>query len=55
MIARIWRGSTRDVDAEASIEYLRRTILKEHRETPGGLGAWVLWRIVERRAEFLTR
>jgi heme-degrading monooxygenase HmoA len=54
MIARLWRGSTRDVDAEAYVEYLRNTGLKEYRETPGNLGAWVLWRIVDGRAEFLT-
>jgi heme-degrading monooxygenase HmoA len=54
MIARLWRGLTRDVDAEAYVEYLRNTGLKEYRETPGNLGAWVLWRIVDGRAEFLT-
>jgi heme-degrading monooxygenase HmoA len=54
MIARIWRGATRDTDAEAYVEYLRHTGLKEYRQTPGNLGAWVLWRVVEDRAEFVT-
>ena len=54
MIARIWRGATRQEDADAYVEYLRGTGLKEYRETPGNLGAWVLWRIVNGRAEFVT-
>jgi heme-degrading monooxygenase HmoA len=54
MIARIWRGATREADAEAYVEYLRGTGLKEYRETPGNQGAWVLWRVSDGRAEFLT-
>jgi len=54
MIARIWRGATRQEDADAYVEYLRGTGLKEYRETPGNRGAWVLWRIVNGRAEFVT-
>jgi heme-degrading monooxygenase HmoA len=54
MIARIWRGATREADAEAYVEYLRGTGLKEYRETPGNQGAWVLWRVTDGRAEFLT-
>jgi heme-degrading monooxygenase HmoA len=54
VIARIWRGATREADAEAYIEYLRGTGLKEYRETPGNEGAWVLWRVADGRAEFLT-
>ena len=54
MIARIWRGATREADAEAYVEYLRGTGLKEYRETPGNKGAWVLWRVADGRAEFLT-
>lgn len=53
-IARIWRGATRGRDAEAYVEYLRGTGLKEYRETPGNQGAWVLWRVVGGRAEFVT-
>lgn len=54
MIARIWRGATAQRDAEDYVGYLRETGLKEYRETPGNLGAWVLWRIVGDRAEFTT-
>ena len=54
MIARIWRGATREADAEAYIEYLRGTGVKEYRDTPGNKGAWVLWRVADGRAEFLT-
>jgi heme-degrading monooxygenase HmoA len=54
VIARIWRGATREADAESYTEYLKATGLKNYRETPGNQGAWVLWRVAEGRAEFLT-
>jgi heme-degrading monooxygenase HmoA len=54
MIARMWRGATKREDAEAYVEYLRATGLKEYRETPGNIGAWVLWRLEDGRAEFVT-
>ena len=53
MIARIWRGATRAEDAEGYVGYLEGTGLREYRETPGNLGAWVLWRRVGERAEFV--
>ncbi|HEY3208503.1 MAG TPA: hypothetical protein VGL18_01720 [Actinomycetota bacterium] len=53
MIARIWQGATGERDAEAYVEYLRGTGLKEYGETPGNMGAWVLWRVADGRAEFL--
>jgi heme-degrading monooxygenase HmoA len=53
-IARVWRGATTAEDAEAYVAYLERTGLKGYRETPGNLGAYLLWRLVEGRAEFLT-
>lgn len=34
--------------------HLKGTGLKNYRETPGNQGAWVLWRVVDGRAEFLT-
>jgi len=34
VIARIWRGATREGDAEAYAEYLKGTGLKDYRETP---------------------
>ena len=54
MIARIWRGATSVKDAKAYVEYLQQTGLKEYRATPGNLGAWILWREIDGRAEFLT-
>ena len=54
MIARIWRGATDVRDAQAYVEYLRETGLKEYEETEGNRGAWILWREVDGRAEFLT-
>jgi len=54
MIARVWRGATRAEDADAYVRYLERTGLKDYRDTPGNLGAYVLWRVVGDRAEFLT-
>ena len=54
MIVRIWRGATRAEDAEAYVEYLRETGLREYRTTPGNEGAWIMWRRVDDRAEFVT-
>jgi heme-degrading monooxygenase HmoA len=54
MIARIWRGATSAEDAEAYIGYIERTGLKEYRDTLGNLGAYLMWRFVDERAEFLT-
>ena len=54
MIARIWRGATRAQDAEGYVAYLEETGLREYRATLGNLGAWVLWRTVGDRAEFVT-
>ena len=54
MLARIWRGATRAADADAYVDYLRKTGLREYRDTAGNRGAWVLWRVVGDRAEFIT-
>ena len=54
MIARIWRGFTSLDDATAYLKYVEETGLKEYRATPGNRGAWILWREVDGRAEFLT-
>ena len=54
MIARIWRGSTSREDADAYVDYLRRTGMKEYRETAGNQAAYLLRRIVGERAEFVT-
>jgi heme-degrading monooxygenase HmoA len=54
MIARIWRGATAVEDRAAYTAYMHQTGLKEYREAPGNRGAWILWREVDGRAEFLT-
>ncbi len=54
MIARLWRGATRAADADAYVDYLRETGLAEYRATSGNKGAWVLWRVLGDRAEFVT-
>jgi heme-degrading monooxygenase HmoA len=54
MIARIWRGATRAPDAGEYVDYLRKTGLREYRATLGNQGAWVLWRVVGDRVEFIT-
>jgi heme-degrading monooxygenase HmoA len=53
MIARTWRGATKAQDAEAYLEYLRRTGLAEYQKTAGNRGVLGLRRIVKDRAEFL--
>ncbi len=54
MIARVWRGWTVRADADAYVEYLRETGLKEYRATPGNRGAWILRRDDGERTEFVT-
>ena len=54
MIARTWRGWTRRGDADAYVEYLHETGLREYRATPGNRGAWVLVGDDGDRAEIVT-
>jgi heme-degrading monooxygenase HmoA len=54
MIARVWRGVTPAEKADAYLDYLQETGLKEYRATEGNLSAQVWRRIVDDRAEFLT-
>ena len=54
MIARTWRGWTRSADADAYVEYLQRTGIKEYRETPGNRAAFILRRRDGDRTEFVT-
>jgi heme-degrading monooxygenase HmoA len=54
VIARIWRGATRAVDAEAYATYIQRTGIAEYVATPGNRGAYLLYRIDGERAEILT-
>jgi heme-degrading monooxygenase HmoA len=53
MIARTWRGATREQDAEAYLRYLEETGLRAYRATPGNLGVLALRRVRDGRAEFL--
>ena len=53
VIERIWRGATRAADADAYLEYLRRTGIPGYAGTPGNLGVRTLHRIVNGRAEFV--
>jgi heme-degrading monooxygenase HmoA len=52
MIARIWRGVTRESDKDTYFDYLQRTGLKEYAAIPGNLGVWVLRRLHNSTAEF---
>jgi len=54
VIARRWRGWTQSEDADAYLEYIRETGLKEYRDTPGNRGAWILRRADGDRVEFVT-
>ena len=53
MIARIWRGVTTAAHADAYLEYLEATGLRDYRATPGNRGVQVLRRIDGERAEFV--
>jgi heme-degrading monooxygenase HmoA len=53
MIARVWRGATREEDAGRYREYLDETGVKEARATPGNRGVLVMRRVADGRAEFL--
>ena len=52
MIARIWRGVTRESDKDTYFQYLQETGLKEYTETPGNRGVWTLRRVHDGKAEF---
>jgi len=53
MIARTWRGLTREADKDAYFEYLQKTGLPAYAETKGNRGVWVLRRVRDGLAEFL--
>jgi heme-degrading monooxygenase HmoA len=53
VIARTWRGAVRAVNADAYLEYLEATGLKEYRDKPGTRGVFALRRIVDDRCEYL--
>jgi heme-degrading monooxygenase HmoA len=53
MIARIWRGRTREADQDTYYGYLQKTGLADYRATKGNQGVWVLRRVYDGTAEFL--
>jgi heme-degrading monooxygenase HmoA len=54
MIARTWRGGTRSADADAYVDYLLETGIREYRATPGNRDAFILRRDEGDRTEFVT-
>lgn len=54
MIARIWHGKTKASDATAYLEYLFKSGIPGYRATRGNTGAWVLRRIDNDIAHFIT-
>jgi heme-degrading monooxygenase HmoA len=53
MIARTWRGLTRESDKEVYFEYLKKTGLPGYAATKGNRGVSVLCRVRDGVAEFL--
>ncbi|HEX6330071.1 MAG TPA: antibiotic biosynthesis monooxygenase [Actinomycetota bacterium] len=54
MIARTWRGWTRNEDADAYVDYLLASGIGESRATEGSRGAYILRRADGDRTEFFT-
>jgi heme-degrading monooxygenase HmoA len=54
MIARIWHGTTEAAQANEYLEFLKQTGVPDYRNTKGNLGAYVLRRIENDKAHFLT-
>jgi heme-degrading monooxygenase HmoA len=54
MIVRIWRGWTAQHNADAYVEYMKRTGMAEYVATPGNLDAYMLRRdLDDGRTEFV--
>lgn len=51
-IARVWSGATRAAEADAYLDYLKRTGLRDYAATPGNQGILALRRTEGNRAEF---
>jgi heme-degrading monooxygenase HmoA len=54
MIARIWHGVTPVEKADAYLNFLNRTGVPDYQATPGNRGVYVLRKLEEGRAHFLT-
>ncbi len=53
MIARVWRGITLAEKADAYVEYLNETGLKDYAKTPGNRGVTVLRRLQGEHSEIV--
>lgn len=54
MIGRIWHGATEVGKADEYLEFLKKRAIPDYRNTMGNLGAYVLRRVENDRAHFLT-
>lgn len=54
MIARTWRGWTTAKDADAYVDYLMDTGMREYRNVAGNRAAYILRRAQGDRTEFVT-
>ena len=54
MIVRMWHGVTPESKADAYLDYLKATGVKEYRATEGNQGVQILRSIHDGKAEFLT-
>lgn len=54
MIARTWRGVTREEQADEYVRYMENTGFASLRATPGNLAVYCLRRVSAGRAEFLV-
>ena len=53
MIARVWRGITRESDKDIYFNYLQKTGLRDYASIPDNRGVWVLRHVGQGKAEFL--
>ena len=54
MIARIWRGVTAAARSEEYLDYLNETGVPDYQATEGNRGVYVMRRVEDDRAHFLT-
>ena len=54
MIARIWHGVTAAAKSEEYLDYLNETGVPDYRATEGNRGVYVMRRVEDDRAHFLT-
>ena len=53
MLVRTWRGTTRAADADAYLDYLRATGVRDTRALPGNRGVWIVRRPTDEGSEVL--